>query len=405
MRKFITVIFVCVVVLGIAYMGLIAYSAFLNDYSVAVFSGEEETAEAVSAEETTAETTTETTTEAAEIDLIMIGDILAHEGVYGSGRQEDGSYCFDHLFAQIKDDVQASDIALVNQEVILGGTEMGLSAYPLFNSPTELGDALVNAGFNIVLHATNHALDKGAAGIDNTIEFWRGKHPGTACLGIHDTLEDYENRSVYYYEKQGLRVAVMNYTYGTNGLPLPEGREYIINLLDEEKIKADMAEAEENADFLIVCPHWGTEYMTEPDESEKRWAQFFADNGADLVIGTHPHVIQPVETITGVNGNSTLVFYSLGNFVSNQDKIITMLGAMAKVTISNEGGSAHIKDYEAVPLVTHMLFGRNLITTYKLSDYTAELAAANRIHSYQSGLTVEWLKEKSREILGEAYRE
>ncbi len=404
MRKFTIGVFAAVVVLGLAYMGIIAYSAFFNNYSAAFVFSEEETAEETTLV-STMEETTETTTEAAEIDLVMIGDILAHEGVYGSGRQDDGSYNFDHLFAQIKDDVITSDMAIVNQEVILGGTELGLSAYPLFNSPTELGDALVNAGFNIVLHATNHALDKGAAGIDNTIKFWRENHPDTAYLGIHDTKEDYDERSVYYYEKQGLRVAVMNYTYGTNGLPLPEGREYIINLMDEEKIKSDMAEARENADFLVVCPHWGTEYVTEPTESERQWAQFFADNGADLIIGTHPHVIQSVETITGADGNSTLVFYSLGNFVSNQDKILTMLGAMAKVAITNEGGSAHIKDYEAVPLVTHLLFGKNSITTYKLSDYTPEFAAANRIHSYQSGLTLDWLKETSRSILGEAYKE
>lgn len=404
MRKFTILLFTVVVILSVAYMGLIAYSAFINNYSAEFIFDEDETT-TVETTEATTETTTETTTAATEINLIMIGDMLAHEGVYGSGRQDDGTYNFDHLFAHIKDDIQASDMALVNQEVILGGTELGLSGYPLFNSPTELGDSLAAAGFNIVLHATNHALDKGAVDIDNTINFWKTKHPETAFLGIHDTQEDYDSRSVYYYEKQGLRVAVMNYTYGTNGIPLPSGREYMVNLLDEEKIKADMAEAKENADFLVVCPHWGTEYVTEATDSEKQWAKFFADNGADLIIGTHPHVIQQVETITGSSGNSTLVFYSLGNFVSNQDMNITMLGAMAKVTISNEGGTARIKDYEAVPLVTHMLFGRGLITTYKLSDYTPELAAENKIHLYQSGLTVDWLKETSRSILGGAYKE
>ncbi|MCD7778339.1 MAG: CapA family protein [Clostridiales bacterium] len=389
--------------MAVAYAGFLAYSAFFNGYSVEVFSDNETTTEEVT--EITTEATTEPTTAAAEISLVMIGDVLAHEGVYNSGLQDDGSYNYDHIFAHIKDDVQASDMAIVNQEVILGGTELGLSGYPMFNSPTELGDALADAGFNIVLHATNHTLDKGAQGVDNTINFWKTQHPEVAYLGIHDTQEDYDNNSVYYYEKDGLTVAIMNYTYGTNGISLPEGREYIVNLLDEDKIKSDMAEARENADFIVVCPHWGIEYVTEATEEEETWAQFFSDNGADLIIGTHPHVIQQVETITGVNGNNTVVFYSLGNFVSNQDQTITMLGAMAKVNISNEGGTAHITDYEAVPLVTHQLYGRGLITTYKVSDYTDELASQNKIHSYDSGLTMDWLKETSRSILGSAYKE
>ncbi len=404
MRKIITLLFAAVIVLFVGYMGFEAYTEFMSNYrTVFAFNETEETTEA--ATETTTEATTETTTSFTEINLMMVGDMLAHEGVYGSGRQDDGSYNFDHLFTHIKEDIQNADMAIVNQEVILGGTELGLSAYPMFNSPTELGDSIAAAGFNIVLHATNHTLDKSAQGVDNTISFWKTKHPDVAFLGIHDTQEDYDERSVYYFEKQGLRVAVMNYTYGTNGIPLPSGREYIINLLDEEKIKSDMAKAREYADFLVVCPHWGTEYVTSATESEKQWAQFFSDNGADLVIGTHPHVIQQVETITGANGNSTLVFYSLGNFVSNQDTNLTMLGAMAKVTISNEGGTAHIKDYEAVPLVTHMLFGKGLITTYKLADYTPELADENKIHLYDSGFTIDWLKETSRSVLGSAYKE
>lgn len=376
---------------------------FSNEDMVQVFKTVE-TTEETTAETTTFEPTTETTTEAAEVSLVMIGDILAHEGVYGSALQADGTYNFDHLFANIKDDVLKSDLALVNQEVILGGKELGLSAYPLFNSPTELGDALVNAGFNVVLHATNHTLDKGEQGVTNTIDFWRQSHPDTAVLGIHQSPEDYEENSIYYYQKQNLKIAILNYTYGTNGIPVPAGKEYIINLLEEDKVKADIEKANQNADFVIVCPHWGTEYRTTPDDYELRWAKLLTEWGADLIIGTHPHVIQPVETVTADNGNTALVYYSLGNFVSNQDKNLTMLGAMARLTISNEGGDAHIKDYEAIPLVTHMLFGRNLITTYKITDYTDELAAQNKIHLYDSGFSLSYLEETSKQILGEAYK-
>lgn len=387
----------------IILISVLAFYAILLSIMFIMSYGKTETAVSYSVTEITAEEPpTETTTQAppTKISLIMAGDILAHEGVYNSGLQSDGTYNFDHLFAHVKSDIQSADMAIVNQEVILGGTEMGLSAYPLFNSPQELGDSLVNAGFNIILHATNHTLDKGEQGVENTINFWETNHPDTAYLGIHNSREDYDSNSVYFYTKNDITVSVLNYTYGTNGIPLPQDKPYIINLLNEDKVKADMAYAKENSDFMVVCPHWGTEYRLEPDESQLKWAQFFADNGADLVIGTHPHVIEPVTTLTGINGNKTLVFYSLGNFVSNQDTVNTMLGAMAKVTISNSGGKAHIEKYSAEPVVTHLLFGRGLITTYKLSDYTEELASENKISLYDSGFSLNALKELSRSVLG-----
>lgn len=346
-------------------------------------------------EETTVEAT-EITTEATEIEIIMIGDILAHEGVYGSGLTADGTYNFDHLFKYIKTDAENADIAIVNQETILGGTEMGLSAYPMFNSPQEIGDALVNAGFNVILHATNHTLDKGSKGVDNTIKFWKEKYPDIAVLGIHDSQEDYDNNSVYIYEKEGVKVAILNYTYGTNGNAVP--KKYMINILDEDKVKKDLEYASANSDFVVVCPHWGTEYRHNPDNSQIKWAKFFAENGADLVIGTHPHVVQPVEYIDNGRGGKTLVYYSLGNFVSNQDTVATMLGAMAKVKITNRGGDVHISGYGVEPLVTHMLFGRGLITTYKLRDYNDQLAAENKVSIFGARLTMEKLDEIYKDV-------
>lgn len=363
----------------------------------------EEISNAPADEQTEAET--EAPVNRVDISLIMVGDILAHEGVYNSGKYPDGTYNYDHIFAQVKDDIQAADIAIVNQEVVLGGIELGLSGYPCFNSPTELGDALVTAGFNVVLHATNHSLDKGAKGLDNTMNFWNEKHPNTAVLGIHQTQEDYDSNNVYIYEQDGVRIAILNYTYGTNGIPLPRDREYMVSLLDEDKITSDMEYARENSDFIIVCPHWGTEYIYTPDKSQLYWAQLFADLGADLIIGTHPHVIEPVEWVKAEDGHFTLVYYSLGNFVSNQNKIPRMLGAMAKVTITQKGDLTYISNYGIEPVVTHKLFGTGLITTYKLSDYTDELAAKNRINSDESGFSVEALKKLCRQVFGNLYRE
>jgi len=350
---------------------------------------------------------TEPPFEPVNIDLVMVGDILAHEGVYNSGFYPDGTINYDHIFANVKEDLQAADIAIVNQEVVLGGMELGLSGYPCFNSPTELGDALVDAGFNVILHATNHALDKGITGIDNTLAFWKENYPDLPILGIHDeNFTDYETQDIYVFEKDGLRIAILNYTYGTNGIPIPQSRPLIVNMLDEEKVALDIARAKEISDFVVVCPHWGTEYVYTPDSYQQKWTQFFYEHEVDLVIGTHPHVIEPVEWIEEEGSDhKMLVYYSLGNFVSNQDKQPRMLGAMAKVTITMDKVDneyvTYISDYGVEPLVTHKLFGPGLITTYKLCDYNDTLAAQNRINSDEPGFNMAFLQDLSKQVFGE----
>ncbi|MBQ4283565.1 MAG: CapA family protein [Lachnospira sp.] len=350
----------------------------------------------------------ETTTEARDpvtIDLMMIGDMLMHMTTVNSGKQADGTYNYDHLFKNIKTDIQAADISIVNQETILGGTELGLSAYPCFNSPYELGVAEVNAGFNVILHATNHTLDKGIKGVENCINFWKTKYPNVAALGMNSSQQEYEN-NVYVYDKDGFKVALLNYTYGTNGIKPPVGKEYCVNMLDKAKITSDVKKAKELADMVVVCPHWGTEYVYQPDASVKEWTQLFLDLGVDVVIGTHPHVIEPVETLTRADGHQMLVYYSLGNFVSNQNKMPRMLGAMAKVRlIKGSDGSCYINSYEMIPIVTHYQHGTGKMTSYKLADYTDTLASSNYIRSFSGcgGFNVKYCNDLSKQVLGEQY--
>lgn len=354
-------------------------------------------------EEQTTEAATETTTEEVKIDILMVGDMLAHEGVYNSGLRADGTYNYSHLFKNVQADVLAADVAIVNQETILGGTQLGLSGYPTFNSPQELGDGLVDAGFDVILHATNHALDRSTAGIDNTLYFWRNRHPQIAVLGIHDNQEDYDNNNFYVYEKDGIKISFLNYTYGTNGIPLPA--EYMVNLLDKEKVAKDMAQARSVSDFVVVCPHWGTEYMFYASDYQKDWAQFLTDNGADLILGGHPHVVEPVDIITSTDGTrKTLCYYSVGNFTSNQDTQDSMLGAMAKVSLSNKGGKIHIDNYSVIPLVTHIRWAQGEQTTYKLSQYTDELAAQNQISSYGVHISVAGLQSICDRVFGDLYK-
>jgi poly-gamma-glutamate synthesis protein (capsule biosynthesis protein) len=371
-------------------------------------SNSKQTSATVASESTTEETTTEQETTTAdptvEIDMMMVGDMLVHEGVYKSGMQPDGSYNFDHLFKNISSDIQDSDIRIVNQETILGGTELGLSGYPCFNSPYEIGDAEVKAGFNVILQATNHTIDKGLTGVENCLNYWRTKHPQTTVLGINETEEDYN--SIYVYQKKGFKVAILNYTYGTNGIALPSSKPYCVNLLDKDKITQDVTKAKQLADMVVICPHWGTEYQYTADSNQQYWTNLFLSLGVDVVIGSHPHVMEPVDLLTRSDGHQMLVYYSLGNFVSNQDQKPRMLGGMAKVSlVKDKDGICYVKDYSYIPVVTQKLFGTSEITTYKLDDYTDSLATNNAIRKDAgcSDFSLSYCKNLCSQVFGDLF--
>lgn len=340
-----------------------------------------------------------------EITLVMVGDMLMHTPVNNTGKMEDGSMNFDHLFTYTKDMVSEADIAIVNQEVVLGGAELGISGYPRFNTYYEVGEALAEAGFDVVLHATNHSMDKGLEGLENCLNFWEDNYPDMAVIGMYDSKEDRDE--IYVYEQQGIRIAILNYTYGTNGQPLPAGMPYAINLLEKSLIAQDVARAKEVADFVILCPHWGTEYVLEETNAQRRWAEFFLECGVDLVIGTHPHVIEPVEMFVDEDGREMLVYYSLGNYVNatsseKNDIGIRMLGAMAIVTIArNEEGEVYIKEYSAEPLVTYISDDQKTITTYPLELFTEEMAAESYTRRFDTDFSKEYCEEIWRQVFGE----
>lgn len=343
--------------------------------------------------------------EAEEVSVMMVGDVLVHEGVWQSGETSGGKRDYAHLFAQVSSDIASADLAIVSQETPLGGDALGISGYPTFNSPQEIGDAEAEAGFDAVTCATNHALDKGNKGVKATLSFWRKSHPAMGVLGIADSHESYDD--IYVYEKGGIRVAVLNYTFSTNGIAIPEENPYAIHMLSEDAIASDVerARSDRKADFVIVCPHWGTEYRDRPDESQRAWARVMADAGVDVVIGTHPHVIEPVEVVTGDSGKRTLVFWSLGNFVSCQTKASTMVGGMAKATLRKDAdGTCSVSGWEFDPVVTQRSDGTGL-TTYRLDKYTEDLASASTINSAdaKTGFSREWVVNHCAEVLGDSF--
>lgn len=335
------------------------------------------------------------------LTVLMVGDVLVHPSVWKSGEQPDGTRSYDHLFAHIADDVAAADLAVLGQETILGGDALGLSGYPTFNSPQEIGDAEVAVGFDVILCANNHALDRGMEGIGAALSFWRERHPDMVVTGMADSEE--AAAAVPVVERGGHRVAVLNYTTTTNGIALPQP--WAVRMLEEGRVRADVAAArEQGADAIVVCPHWGTEYAAGADAEQRSWAQRLVELGADAIMGSHPHVMQPVEVLEGPDGRRVPVFWSTGNFVSGQDRKDAMIGGIARVTFVPDARGLRAASCRLTPIVTNKA-GSSSLSTYRLADYTEELAAGNGIRRDGgcADFSLQWCKDFCAERLGEGF--
>ena len=262
-----------------------------------------------------------------EVSLVAVGDNLIHSSLYKDANKHANynGYDFKPMLTYIKDIVTNYDIGYFNQETILGGTELGLSDYPTFNSPYEVGDGMIDAGFNLVSLATNHTVDRGKKAVENSCAYWKQQEN---VLTSGSYCSDEERNEIRIEEKNNITYTMLNYTYGTNGMPV--ANDYLVNVwptnLDindpsrdtkyqnyKEQVKIDVERVRDKVDVLIVAMHWGVEYTHNPTEYEKDMANYLASLGVDVIIGTHPHVIQPVTWI-----DDTLVIYSLGNFISAQ---------------------------------------------------------------------------------------
>lgn len=349
-----------------------------------------------------------------DITLMAVGDDLLHMGIVKTGTQEDGSLNYDFLFESISDMLENADVKIINQETILGGNDRGFSGFPRFNSPTEVGDAIAAAGFNVVLQASNHSADQGVDGLLSCAAFWK-THPEVLVTGIYETEEEVEELPLITVDD--VTFAVLNYTYSPNSETIPSSVVGHLNFLcsynDRNRLDfttlnpqvlSDIERAKEVADIVIVCPHWGTEYSTKPSKYQKEFAMQMAEAGADLIIGTHPHVIQPVEWVEAENGNRALCFYSLGNYVSTQKNAQSMLEAMAWVTfhVAEDGISITSEKTGAIPMVCQYNNRVRFENVYFLENYTAEFASSHGIRSYGGvTLSLDDLTKWSNEILGE----
>lgn len=341
-----------------------------------------------------------------ELDLVMAGDVLLHTRLAYWSEDGKGGYDFNPIFKLIKPIIKKADLAIVNQETILGGKELGVSGYPTFNGPYELGDAIANAGFDVVLQSNNHSLDRGKQGIYNCLNFWK-KYPKIKTVGINTS--EAQKKKLCIYKKNGIKVAILNYTYGTNGIPLPKDMPYAVNYLVKDEVINDIKRAEKEADFTIVCPHWGTEYFRGISDYQKIWSKIFVENGVDLVLGAHPHVIEPIKYVTDKKtGHKMLVYYSLGNFVNSTmsdgrvgDRYV---GGLAKVKLKRgTDNKVRIAKYGVKATVMHNGGTRFGSSVYPLTQYTEELAKKNVMKAQDNMFSLNFCKKVCNEVWGKLW--
>lgn len=301
----------------------------------------------------------------SKLSLIMVGDCLIHGAVYGDAKENDG-YDFNPMLENVKDYISSYDLAFYNQESILGGTEIGLSTYPRFNSPYEVGDAFRNVGFNLVGLANNHTLDRGEKAIINSKNYWN-QFKDIITAGSYSSVEDRDN--VKILEKNGISYTLLSYTDLTNGLTFPDGKDYLVNKYSEDKVRDDIAKVRDKVDLLLVSMHFGEEYSHVPNLRQREIARYLASLGVDIVIGHHSHVVQPIEFI-----GETMVIYSLGNFISAQRGIAKLTGLMASVDVvktSYQGESyINIENPVAELVYTDSVITGNLRYNFKLYRYS-----------------------------------
>ena len=312
--------------------------------------------------------------------LVAVGDNLMHRSCTLSAKNADGTYDFTKHFANMADIFKAADLAVISQDTVLGGIELGVSSTEtgIFNTAVELADGMADAGINVVLAANNHIMDEGSAGLNTMMSYFSTKYPDITLLGVNNSREAKDEP--VYVETNNIKIAMINYSYGSNQTADLDASPYLLNQYDEDWLSDILKQAREEADFIIAFPFWGEQDSMDYTQEQERQAQFLADNGVDLIIGSYPHVVEPVKWITAENGDRTLVYYSLGNFQSIQNTVENMLGGQANITISKEEDGTHISDYSLDFVVTHYEQRESseyydIVTTYPLADYTSDLAA------------------------------
>lgn len=331
------------------------------------------------------------------ITVAVIGDIMCHNTQYNDA-YENGVYDFNYVFDDIRDELSMADYTVGNLETTFAGASRGYSSYPEFNTPESLAWAIKEAGIDLVCTANNHSLDTRFSGIESTIDYL--DQAGIIHTGTYKSKEAQDTATIV--DIQGLKVAFLSFTYGTNGIPVPEGKEYCINLIDDDFIidRLNLAK-QEDPDIICVFMHWGEEYVKVPNSEQTRLANLLFDNGVNVILGSHPHVLQRMEKVelgTEEEPKEGFVIYSLGNFVSGQVKENTRDSIILNLTLTKKGtGEVTIDSVKYIPIYTYRS-GASL-KQFKVLNIKKALDSYDQGNGYISGEDYDLLTKEYNKIL------
>ena len=348
--------------------------------------------------------TTEPPAAEKRLSVLAVGDNIIHEAVFtdAKNRAADGAeYDFVPMYSGVAERIGQADVAFVNHETPLAGKEYGISGYPTFNAPREAAQALVDVGFDVVNLANNHILDKRVAGARATVEYVQSL-PVTE-IGVYLDREDADTLRIT--EINGIRVAWLSFCYGSNNPYDPAKDNIVMPLLDDdEAITSAIAAAKRQADLVIVSAHWGVEYQNSPTDEQKRLASLMSEAGADVILGHHPHVIQPIEWLENSDGTRTLVAYSLGNFLSTQHYATNMVGGMLTFeVVLDPSGACSVENPVFRITVTHYSMNRDGLQIYMLEDYTDEMASRHGCKLYTTDFSLAWIERYVKSVIDDSF--
>ena len=337
------------------------------------------------------------------LTLRAVGDNLIHGTIYRQAKERgtDGlRYNFEYAYRNIAKMIADADISFINQETLVTDDAFEPSAYPSFNSPPELGDHMIKIGFDLFGLSNNHSYDKGSTGILESIKYWQ-KRKNVTAVGLYATEEDKDKIEIV--EKNGIKIALLAFTEHTNGIPTPKTGS-VIKTAETERVLKMVKEAEKLADITIASVHWGVEDSSEVSDSQVEFGKLIVDAGVDLILGTHPHVLQRIETVKTAKNNA-LCIYSLGNFISAQDYAPNLLGGILDLEMKVKEGTKQVEftKVKFIPVVTHYGGGYSELRIIPLADYTADLAKKHGVRNSDSRFTFDYLNDRIQKIIGEQY--
>ncbi len=352
----------------------------------------------------------EQTAHTASFTFTGVGDNLLHDTLFVYHEQDTGNRDYSGMYSEVTPYFQKSDLSYINFETPCAGDAFGLSGYPSFNGPLEMIDTLAGMGLNWFSTSSNHSMDAGADGLLAEMAYVNEKYPGIFYTGTYPDAQSQNIPAVM--EINGIRVGLASFTYGLNGYVLPEDKPWLVNVFvkNEETGEVDYDLMDRildpliaQSDVQIVSMHWGVEYQNQPNDMQKAVAQYLHDKGVEAVIGSHPHVIQPAEIIKSAD-QETLVYYSLGNFISGQDQNYTMVGGMAQFTMNYnfDAKKATITDPSFTPTVTWISSDLRRYNTQLLQDYTDDEAASQYVTLVQGqDWSRGYVKEYVEQVMGQ----